>query len=367
MGRRKKGTPPSYRRHKSGQAFAVYRGDYYYFGGYGLAESRRKYQEFLSWWERQEAHVGPVEVRTLADFVAAFLLHAREFYRNADGQPTSRFGLYRNYLGQVLRLFGARDVEDFGRAELKIVQAQWAETLCRRTCNQALAAVKTAFRWGADEGLIRVETLASVLTVKGIPQGRSLAKEYEPVLSVPHEQVQAVIAELSAPFADMVRAQELIGCRPGELRSLRGDEINRNGQARLHGQVVHESGLWAWLPTQHKVRHTGRVVLYWIGPQAQAVLSPHLLRAGEGRVFCRPDGTCYSEQRYIQVIEYAAKRAGVPSFTPNQLRHNTATRYDEVAGLQAASTVLGHARVETTAVYAQKNLAQAASLVRRLG
>jgi integrase len=232
MGRRKRGEPPPYRRHVSGQAFSVYKGESYYHGKYGTVESRRKYREFIAWWERQETH-GPVAVRTLADFAAAFLTHAKAFYVNADGEPTSRYAIYRRYLSDLLERWGDRDVDEIGRDEVKTVQEAWRQHgLCRSTCNQALTTLKAAFRWGADEGLVRPETLASILAVKGLPRGRNLAKEYEPVLPVPDADVEATIAELHAPLNDMVRVQWLAGCRPGELRRF---------FARL-GEVAHRRG-----------------------------------------------------------------------------------------------------------------------------
>jgi integrase len=53
-------------------------------------------------------------------------------------------------------------------------------------------------------------------------------------------------------------------------------------------------------------------------------------------------------------------------WSPNQLRHRRATdlrRY----GLDVAKTILGHTRVETTQIYAEKDLAAAMELVSRLG
>ncbi len=51
---------------------------------------------------------------------------------------------------------------------------------------------------------------------------------------------------------------------------------------------------------------------------------------------------------------------------PNQLRHTRATELRRY-GLDVAKTILGHAKVETTQIYAEKDLAAAVDLVSRIG
>jgi site-specific recombinase XerD len=51
---------------------------------------------------------------------------------------------------------------------------------------------------------------------------------------------------------------------------------------------------------------------------------------------------------------------------PHQLRHSRATELRPY-GLDVTKTVLGHAKVETTQLYAEKDLAAAMELVSRIG
>ena len=51
---------------------------------------------------------------------------------------------------------------------------------------------------------------------------------------------------------------------------------------------------------------------------------------------------------------------------PNQLRHNRATEL-RCYGLDLAKTVLGHSKIETTQIYAEKDLAAAMELIARIG
>ncbi|SIN69713.1 Phage integrase family protein [Singulisphaera sp. GP187] len=52
---------------------------------------------------------------------------------------------------------------------------------------------------------------------------------------------------------------------------------------------------------------------------------------------------------------------------PNQLRHSAATAIRQRFGLEAAQTVLGHARADITQVYAERDMARAASVMAEIG
>ena len=51
---------------------------------------------------------------------------------------------------------------------------------------------------------------------------------------------------------------------------------------------------------------------------------------------------------------------------PNQLRHTRATELRRY-GLDLAKTILGHTKVETTQIYAEKDLAAAMELIAKIG
>jgi integrase len=56
---------------------------------------------------------------------------------------------------------------------------------------------------------------------------------------------------------------------------------------------------------------------------------------------------------YRQAIARACEAAGVPVWTPHQLRHSAATRFRKTGGLDMAQRLLGHAHVSTTELYAR--------------
>jgi site-specific recombinase XerD len=70
---------------------------------------------------------------------------------------------------------------------------------------------------------------------------------------------------------------------------------------------------------------------------------------------------------YALAIRRACERAGVPHWAPNQLRHARATELRKTYGLDAAGAVLGHAKLETTQIYAEKNAELAAKVAKATG
>ena len=57
----------------------------------------------------------------------------------------------------------------------------------------------------------------------------------------------------------------------------------------------------------------------------------------------------------------------LPQWTPNQLRHLRAGELEETLGIEAAGAVLGHAKVETTQIYARRKLQLAIQAARQIG
>jgi integrase len=57
----------------------------------------------------------------------------------------------------------------------------------------------------------------------------------------------------------------------------------------------------------------------------------------------------------------------VAPWTPLQLRHTAATALRARYGLEAARVVLGHARAETTQIYAERDQARAREIMTELG
>jgi integrase len=171
--------------------------------------------------------------------------------------------------------------------------------------------------------------------------------------------------------------------------------------AMTTGEIDRSDTIWVFRPTRHKTLERGRSRAIAIGPRAQAVLTPWL-RANPGEFLFqprearqtqdaerrkgrkspmtpsqrarkplahpkRPPRSRYSRWSYNTAIARACDRAGIPQWAPNQLRHAAATRIRALYDLESAQVVLGHAKMCTTLIYAERHLGQAKAIAAAVG
>jgi integrase len=61
------------------------------------------------------------------------------------------------------------------------------------------------------------------------------------------------------------------------------------------------------------------------------------------------------------------RRAGIPVWSPRQLRHTRATLIRQAYGLEAAKAVFGHSDTKITEIYAARDLELAMRVMREIG
>jgi integrase len=205
----------------------------------------------------------------------------------------------------------------------------------------------------------------------------------------------------------MVRFQRLTGCRPGEVIKIKPSMVDRS------------CDVWEIRLEEHKTAYKGFQRTILVGPKAQAILEPFLENRSENAYCFQPrevmkqlrkererkritpmscgnrkgtnraenprkkPGDCYTTQSYGRAIATACKKAFPPpdglkgnalkkwvhehSWAPNQLRHARATEIRKSHGLEMASILLGHAGLEVTQVYAERDRDAAIAWVSKQG
>lgn len=362
---------PKLRRHRpSGQAVVTLGGRNVYLGAFGSAASQQAYDRAVAEWLAQgRQQPVPQAEFTIQDMLARYWLFAEQHYLK-HGEPTGELANIRYALRPLQSLYGETPAAEFGPLKLKAVRERMLlDDLCRRVINQRIGIIKRVFRWAASEELVPATTMYGLASVAGLQRGRTAARETAPVQPVPDVDVAATLPFLSPVVQAMVQFQRLTGCRPGEVCILRPCDVDRT------------SAIWEYIPSRHKTEHLDQPRRIMIGPQAQAVLAPYLDRPAEAYCFSpaqsekvrakqrrrarktsvqpsqrdrsktgarRRPGKLYSRTSYERAITRACDRAGVPRWTPNQLRHSVATRLRAEYGLEEARVVLGHTKVSTT-------------------
>src|SRR5262249_31463269 len=142
--------------------------------------------------------------------------------------------------------------------------------LARRFVNKQIGRLKRAFAWAVEEDLVPASVHQALWRVKGLKKGKGQAREKARVKPVPLPLVDATLLHLPAVVADMVRVQQLSGCRPQDVVNLRALDIDMVGP------------VWEYRPHRYKTEHhtdddsAERERIVFFGPRAQAVLKPYL-------------------------------------------------------------------------------------------
>ena len=70
---------------------------------------------------------------------------------------------------------------------------------------------------------------------------------------------------------------------------------------------------------------------------------------------------------YRRAIHRACESVNVPSWKPNQLRHNAATRIRREYGIEEARIMLGHQDAGVTEIYAERDRGKALEIAEEVG
>jgi integrase len=399
---------PAYRHHKaSGQAIVTLDGRDFYLGPHGSATSKAEYARLTGEWlaAGRRLPANPNEV-TIAELAAAFRRHARDFYRDGEGNVSRAVLNFDEALKPVLKLYGKTRAVDFGPLRLKAVrEAMIAAGRVRTNVNRLIVRIRGVFKWGAENEMIPASVHQGLMTLAGLRLGRSGAKESEPIKPVPDAFVDAVEPWVSRHVWAMISLQRLTGMRPGEVVLMRGKDLDTSGK------------LWVYRPAKHKTQLHGYKREIYIGPRARAIVEEFLKLDPAAYLFSpieaeherrnklhaarttplscgnkpgtnrrrnpkRAPGERYTAASYYRAVRSACDKADrwakggvvignderiVPRWHVNQIRHLRATELRKSFGLEATQAVLGHSRVETTQIYAERLSETAARVAAEVG
>jgi integrase len=389
---------PKYRHYRP-KDLAVVRidGRDHYLGKHDSPESHAKYRRLVAEWLTSNRVTDatapspdcPSEV-SVDEVLAAFWKHAEVHYRGRDGLPSRELDNLRDALRPLRRLYGLTPARLFGPLALCSVRDEMVRGgLARTTVNARVNRIRRAFRWAASVELLPAAMVQALETVDGLSAGRSDAREAPGIAAVSGEHVERVLPFLPGAVAAMVRLQLLTGCRAGEVMRMRG------------GEIAIEDSVWEYKPVDHKNAWRGQRRVIPLGPKARSivesfrrpdpsdylfsprdVVAEHHLRRTQARASkptpselrMRCGGlpgmarrSCYDRRTYRQAIVRACTKAGVPAWSPLQLRHTAATAIRARYGLEAAQAVLGHSKADTTLIYAERDIARAREVMAEIG
>lgn len=325
------------------------------------ADATNAYAAWLRTWHTDESVRHPDGLGfTVTDLVQRHMTWAEGYYRRRDGKPTGAAGQLDHATRKLAELCGTMNPNAITPRVLREVRdAMIADGLARNTINDRIRKVRGMFKWAVAEDLVDPSVWHGLQTLAPLKPGRSAATETDAVKPAPERGINTVLPLVPEPVAAMIRLQLLTGMRPGEVRIMRAIDLEMTGP------------VWRYRPEFHKTEHHGRLRIVHLGPQAQEVIRPFLVRDTIAYLFRSTHHAAklphYSKDAYGRAITRACERSGVPGWSPGQLRHNYGTMIRKRYGLETASVLCGHAKVETTQIYAEADLAKAESVAREVG
>jgi len=343
---------PKYRHYKPKNLAVVrFDGKDIYLGKYDSDESKEKYARLIA--ERfGRSHEGPPTRHsnesdlTIDELILRYWTEHVEVYHIKDGKPTDRQHHIRLAFRPLRRLYDSGLARDIGPKALQLVRDEMIRDglerrgrINRSYVNDHIGITKRLFRWAVAQELIGPQVHQALEAVESIHKGRDpRVSESEKIRPAPRKHVQAILRFVSPQIRAMIQLQRLTAMRPDEVTIMRPADIDRSGD------------VWIFTPDGHKTEHLGIEKTVPLGFRAQTILRPWLDREPgyylfsprevvaarnndrrsaatrrkrrQKRTARRQPRDHYDDESYCQAVVRACKKAGVPKWTPGQLRRN---------------------------------------------
>jgi integrase/recombinase XerC len=255
---------------------------------------------------------------------------------------------YTGDLDNFAAYVGARDWRSIDHLTIRgFLSHLYEKGLGKTSVARALAAVRSFYRWLAQEGVVEQNPAALVSTPK-LPKKLPRVPTIEEMNAVLDGQMPEVA---SFPERDRIMFELLYGCgiRNSELIGINLDDIRLSSEAILirgkgkkeryvpFGDSV-EAALAAYLPLRQQTL-----------AERKKITTALLINQRGGRLTTRSVG---------RIIKKVAVAKGLsPDVHPHTLRHAFGTHMlEEGADLRSIQEMLGHERLSTTQRYTQLSM-----------
>ena len=239
---------------------------------------------------------------------------------------------YRIQVNLLIRHFGDIDIETISSLDLKNYLIEKGGHLKPSSLGQRIRAIRAFFHWASDEGYIERNPASKFKEPReGSRVPKALSEEDTELL---REGCQTLLEHALVEFAYAT------GCRVGEIYRLNRNDINWGnksvivtGKGQKQREVYFNIKCNIWLKKYLSQRTDDDSALF------VTIRAPHRMSIATIR----------------RIVKKVASQSDVESNVyPHILRHSYATHLlNNGAPMEGIQTLLGHAKLETTQVYAQ--------------
>ena len=275
--------------------------------------------------------------------VADFLRYLRE--KNASSHTIKA---YTGDLANFSAYIGSRTWKQIDHIAIRgFLSHLYEKGLSKTSVARSLAAVRSLYRWLAQEGVVDQNPAKLVATPK-LPKKLPRVPTIEEMNSV----LDAKMPEIATfPERDRLMLELLYGCgiRNSELTGINLDDIRLSAEAILiRGKGKKER----YVPFGDSVRNALASYL----PARQALLAE--IRKHSDALLLNQRGGRLTTRSVGRIIKRIAVAKGLsPDVHPHTLRHAFGTHMlEEGADLRAIQELLGHERLATTQRYTQLSM-----------
>lgn len=323
------------------------------------------------------------EIR-VAEFLERFRSWLTDHYYESDRRE---YNHYRRVMKMFRLRYGGRTVRSIGPLKLKrirrgMIQSGWS----RGHVNAQFNRLRSIFRWGVENELVKVKQLRALKAIRGLREGHTTAPERPEIAPAAWKVVERSLPFMADVLQAMVHVQHFTGMRSAELTQMTIERIE------------FRQDVWIYRPQRHKGKHLKKVKEIAIGPRSQSFLIPYMQVPSDQFLFSpriarleqfkardaarkhprygkkkklnpnverlRPR---YYSDSYWKAIGYAFDKLEKIEnqkpqhdrkpfrWHPHQLRHARATVTQEDYGIEGSQSQLGNT-IQATQIYAERNL-----------
>ena len=308
----------------------------------GVEEARAKCLDIQSGGEKAPQQVrSAVTAPLFRDFVAG--VWRSDCYERL--KPSSRRVVDIRLASQLLPVFGDMRIDQIGRKDVN----RWFDLLSATTpggANRTLDLLGQVLNHAKVHGHVEANPASGIRRNPGRKFNRFLSRDE---INRLHAELDRSVAErLSrAAQADIIRLLFYTGCRSGEIRNLKWDEVGDNTLDLSDSKTG---------PRKVYLNSEARVII----KRQPRTDSPH--------VFPSPMNPSQPLPRNLSLWRLVRKRAGIEDVRLHDLRHNFAS-WAVIRGvpLPTVARLLGHRQVSMTLRYAHVHDKEVEAAAERVG